>query len=205
MSRRVFPIPVLGSLCLGLKGLSGCANPGDEPIIGDWVLAEQNGVEMPYSYSYEGYGGYEYAGFTGGYTQGGSLKIFEDLLGQFSMYYSVALERSYTYGETKINQSYFYTESYVTRVWVRPLSDQAGTFLSTKRSSYQIMSLDGGSLDCMLTSGSDFLECTMEDEHGYRDSGTMDTGAFRDTADTAHDYYKDTQIVFRRSGSSSDD
>jgi hypothetical protein len=191
VSRRTFPIPVLGPLCLGMKGLVGCGGAAaPDPILGDWVLAERDGVEMPLEYTdgsaCESYG-YAYT-----YTsmQGATLTIFDDFLGQFSEYYSEEMEMFFAYEGMEIQQTSFYSESDSKRVWVRP-GELAG--------SYQITAQDGGILDCMLTSSHEVLEC--EEEEGESDQGASGDG---DTAgggwDTARETWDTGEPEFARDG-----
>jgi hypothetical protein len=107
------------------------------------------GYEMPYVYEYEDYGGATS-------TMGASLLIFDDLLGQFSMYYSMEMDYSYTYAGSTIQRTTTYSEGYSTRVWVRP---------SEAASRYQLFVIDGDDvLDCELTSGDAVLSCEFEGE-----------------------------------------
>ena len=193
MSRRTFPIPVLGPLCLGMKGLVGCGGAAaPDPILGEWVLAEADGVEMPSTYTY----GFicEADGVARTYTEveGATLTIFDDFLGQFSEYYSEEMEIFYAYGGSEIQQTAFYSDSESTRVWVRP-GELAG--------SYQITAQDGGILDCMLTSSKEVLEC--EEEEGETQDGSdrdRDTaGGYWDTGEPEVDA-DGYRLVFRRPG-----
>ena len=145
MKRRIYPIPALGSLCLGLTGAAGCSS---DPIAGEWQVVEMEGMEMPYVYEYEDYGAVS--------TYGASLLIFDDLLGQFSMYYSVEMDYSYTYAGSDVQRTTSEGYSYSTRVWVRP---------SEAASRYQLFIIGGDDvLDCELTSGDTVLACEFEDE-----------------------------------------
>ncbi len=176
-----------------MKGLVGCAgSAAPDPILGDWVLAERDGVEMPLSYTYgrscESYG----MAITYTEVEGATLTIFDDFLGQFSEYYSEEMEIFYAYGGMEIQQTMFYSESESTRVWVRP-GELAG--------SYQITAQDGGILDCMLTSSNEVLEC--EGEEGETQDGSggdWDTGGgYWDTGE--HEVDRDGyRLVFRRPG-----
>ena len=146
MKGRAYPIPALGSLCLGLTGAAGCSV---DPIVGDWQLVEMDGQELPYVYENEGYGGAIS-------TLGGSLLIFDDLLGQLSLYYSVEMDYSYTYAGSDVQRTMVYSEGYSTRVWVRP---------SEAASRYQLFIIDGDqSLNCELTTGDAVLDCESEED-----------------------------------------